>query len=116
MYELDTQGVGMEIPWEGRSDTWAVGVDVNRMNSPSLSQGKQSTSVGDPDSVHILWLRHYINFAESSNTEICGARDSAAKFEVVGSTTSPRMVRLDPVRISRISYTPQMVNIILLGE
>ena len=40
IYELDSQGVGMEIPWEGRSDTWTVGVDVNRMNSPSLSPGK----------------------------------------------------------------------------
>ena len=40
MYELDTQGVGMEIPWEGRSDTWTVGVDVNRIKSPSLSSGK----------------------------------------------------------------------------
>ena len=40
LYPLNFQGVGMGTPWEGLSDTWTVGADVNRMNSPSLSPGK----------------------------------------------------------------------------
>ena len=33
-------GVGMGMAREGPSDTWTVGLDVSRTNSPCLSQGK----------------------------------------------------------------------------
>ena len=35
-----TPGVGMGTAREGPGDTWTVGVDVNRTNSPSLSRSK----------------------------------------------------------------------------
>ena len=87
----------------------------------------------DPGSVHSFWLRQSFYFAGSSNAKISGVRDSAAKLEAVGSTTSLSIRQFEtPVRRawssptdhswttfqtvdSEVEVWPQ-VNIILLGE
>ena len=40
LYPLNRQSVGMGMAREGLSDTWTVGIDMNRINSPSLLPGK----------------------------------------------------------------------------
>ncbi len=40
LYPPNTQGVGKGMAQEGPSDTWTVGVDMNRIDSPSLPDGK----------------------------------------------------------------------------
>ena len=46
-----TPGVGMGTAREGPGDTWTVGVDVSRINSPPLSQSKSITRLVDSKSV-----------------------------------------------------------------
>ena len=48
---LNTQSVGIGMAQEGPSDIWTVGVDFDRVDSPSLSDGKKTTSVLDAESV-----------------------------------------------------------------
>ena len=57
LYPLGPQGVATGMAREGPSDTWTVGVDVNRRNSPSVSHGKYITGVVDAELVHGFWLR-----------------------------------------------------------
>lgn len=58
LYPPNTQGVGTGMAQEGPSDTWTVGVDMNRIDSPALSGGKLITSVVDAESVYGFWLTH----------------------------------------------------------
>ena len=133
LYPPDPQGVGMGMAREGPSDTWTVGVDVNQINSPSLSHGKYITVVVDAEPVHGFWLRYSFDFADSSNAKISGVRDSEAKIKAAGSTISSPIRHFEtPVRTACRSLTDQpqaafqivdsevtmrpQVNIILLGE